>query len=417
MARLAAAGHEILGYDTVMPVFSVVQKSAALGCEMAWGDPEMMPGALSHPFAGDAPIRIPAGWMDPPSIRVVLDALSLLRRQYGDRVVIVGKAMGPWSLSYHMMGVEEFLISTITDPGRARRSLEALTEVTIAFARAQVHAGADNAQCLHNVQPMKGRNPMNRDTARQLVNVVATVLMIAVNILATTLPLNGQDTGAISDRFAIYFVPAGYVFSIWGLIYLAVIGFAVFQALPSQRENPRLRRVGYLYALTSVLNIVWLFLWHYNVFAGTLVVMLGLLASLIAVYLRLGIGVATVKTAEKWLVNVPFSIYLGWITVATIANASQLLFYLKWNGLGVNPQFWAVIMIGAATIVALLMALTRRDIAYLLVLVWALAGIGAKHLAAPAVTAAAWLATVLIVLMVIFLAVRSFRPRHLAAPG
>jgi len=143
MARLAAAGHEILGYDTVMPVFSVVQESAALGCEIAWGDPEMMPGALSHPFAGDAPIRIPAGWMDAPSIRVVLDALSLLRRQYGDRVVIVGKVMGPWSLSYHMMGVEEFLISTITDSGRARRSLEALTEVTIAFARAQVQAGAD----------------------------------------------------------------------------------------------------------------------------------------------------------------------------------------------------------------------------------------------------------------------------------
>jgi MtaA/CmuA family methyltransferase len=143
MARLAAAGHEILGYDTIMPVFSVVQEAAALGCEINWGDPEMMPGAISHPFAGDAPLRIAAGWMQSPSIQVVLDALSLLRRQYGDRVVIVGKAMGPWSLSYHMMGIEEFLISTITDPGRARRSLEVLTEVTIAFARAQAQAGAD----------------------------------------------------------------------------------------------------------------------------------------------------------------------------------------------------------------------------------------------------------------------------------
>jgi hypothetical protein len=258
---------------------------------------------------------------------------------------------------------------------------------------------------------------MNRDAARQLVNVVATVFMIAVNIMATTLPLNGQDTGAISDRFAIYFVPAGYVFSIWGLIYLALIGFSVFQALPSQRENARLRRVGYLYALSSVLNIIWLFLWHYNVFAGTLIVMLGLLATLIAIYMRLGNGITPVKTAEKWLVNVPFSIYLGWITVATIANASQFLFYLNWNGLGINPQIWAVIMIGAATIVGLLMALSRRDIAYLLVLVWALAGIGVKHLAAPAVSAAAWLAAVLLVLMVIFLTVRSFRPRHLASAG
>ena len=258
---------------------------------------------------------------------------------------------------------------------------------------------------------------MNRDVVRQLVNVVATVLMIAVNVMANALPLNGQNTGDISDRFAIYFVPAGYVFSIWGLIYLGLIGFTVYQALPSQRENPRLRRVGYLYAVSSALNIIWILLWHYNIFVGTIIAMLGLLASLIAIYVRLGIGVTPVRTVEKWLVNVPFSIYLGWITVAIIANASQLLFYLNWNGWGINPQAWAIIMIGAATIVGLLMTLLRRDIAYLLVLVWALAGIGVKHLAAPAVSAAAWFATVLVVLMVIFLIVRSFRPRHLATAG
>ena len=258
---------------------------------------------------------------------------------------------------------------------------------------------------------------MNRDTIRQIVNIIATVLMIVVNILANALPLNGQETGAISDRFAIYFVPAGYVFSIWGLIYLFLIGFTVYQALPAQRENARLRRVGYLYALSSALNIIWIFLWHYNVFVGTIIAMLGLLATLIAIYVRLGIGVTPVKAAEKWLINVPFSIYLGWITVATIANASQLLRFLNWGGWGIAPQAWAILMIAAATIVALLMALTRRDIAYLLVLVWALAGIGVKHLAAPAVSAAAWFAAVLIVLMIVFVAVRSFRPRHLAATG
>jgi hypothetical protein len=258
---------------------------------------------------------------------------------------------------------------------------------------------------------------MNRDTARQLVNVVATIAVIVVNVLANALPLNGQETGAISDRFAIYFVPAGYVFSIWGLIYLGLIGFAVYQALPAQRENPRLRRVGYLYAISSVLNIAWIFFWHYNVFPATLVVMLGLLASLIAIYVRLGIGITPVRSAEKWLVNVPFSIYLGWITVATIANATQLLYYLKWSGWGINPQIWTVIMILAATLVALLMTATRRDIAYLLVLVWALAGIGMKHLTTPAVSAAAWIATLLIVGMVVFLAVRSFRPKSLASPA
>lgn len=155
MAALAATGHEVLGYDTVMPVMSVTQEAAALGCEVDWGYARMMPGVRSHPFAGARPERsdrkgggglaeaIPAGWMEAPSIQVVLEALGLLRRALGDRVVIVGKVMGPWTLSYHMMGVEEFLISTIRDPDRARRSLEALLPVTIAFARAQMQHGAD----------------------------------------------------------------------------------------------------------------------------------------------------------------------------------------------------------------------------------------------------------------------------------
>ena len=147
MAALAATGHEVLGYDTVMPVFSVTQEAAALGCEMDWGYSQMMPGVRSHPFSDrdgeDFSGAIPAGWIEAPSIQVVLEALTLLRKALGDRVVIVGKVMGPWTLSYHMMGVEEFLISTIRHPDRARRSLEALLPVTIAFARAQMQQGAD----------------------------------------------------------------------------------------------------------------------------------------------------------------------------------------------------------------------------------------------------------------------------------
>jgi [methyl-Co(III) methanol-specific corrinoid protein]:coenzyme M methyltransferase len=143
MARLAAVGHTVLSYDTVMPIFSVTQEAAALGCEVNWGHPEMMPGVRSHPFAETDDPSLPKDWLDAPSVRVVLDALGILRREYGERVVVVGKVMGPWSLSYHMMGVEDFLVSTLGDPDRARRSLEVLKEVTIAFARAQMKAGAD----------------------------------------------------------------------------------------------------------------------------------------------------------------------------------------------------------------------------------------------------------------------------------
>jgi MtaA/CmuA family methyltransferase len=143
MAQLAAAGHELLGYDTVMPVFSVTQEAAALGCQVDWGAPEMMPGVRSHPFDKTDRLSIPEGWIEAPSIQVVLEALGLLRRALGERVVIVGKVMGPWSLSYHIMGVEEFLVSTLLDPDRVRRCLEVLKTVTIAFARAQMQAGAD----------------------------------------------------------------------------------------------------------------------------------------------------------------------------------------------------------------------------------------------------------------------------------
>jgi benzodiazapine receptor len=242
---------------------------------------------------------------------------------------------------------------------------------------------------------------MKKDTLRQWVNVLAVVATLVINGLANALPLNGLTTGEISDRFQVYFVPAGYVFSIWGLIYVALVAFAVYQALPSQRNNPRLRRIGYLFALSCLANIAWLFLWHYEVFPLTLVAMLALLLLLIAIYLRLAIGRAQVSTAEKWLVHVPFSIYLGWITVATIANVTSLLDYLNWNGWGISPEAWTVIMLVAAVGIASAVSLTRGDVAYMLVIVWAFAGIAVKHAGTPVVATAAWVATVLVALMLV----------------
>ena len=143
MADLAAAGHEILGYDNVMPVFSVVQEAAALGCEVDWGDPESMPVERTHPYADPEDIRIPSDFMERPSIKVVLQAISLLRRRYGSEVAIVGKCMGPWTLSYHLHGVQQFLLETVLDADRVRRFLDVLKEITVLFGRAQIEAGAD----------------------------------------------------------------------------------------------------------------------------------------------------------------------------------------------------------------------------------------------------------------------------------
>ncbi|MEJ2207512.1 MAG: tryptophan-rich sensory protein [Anaerolineae bacterium] len=218
-----------------------------------------------------------------------------------------------------------------------------------------------------------------RDIVRQIVNVIGTVLLITVNVLANTLPLNGLNTGEFSDRFDVYFVPAGYVFAIWGLIYVALAAFTVYQALPSQRENPHLRRIGYLYALSCVANVAWLFLWHYEQFVWTLAAMLPLLVLLIAIYLRLRIGRLRVPPAETWLVHVPFSIYLGWITVATIANVTQVLDFVNWSGWGLAAEWWAIIMLVVGGVVASLVSLTRGDVAYVLVIVWAFAGIVVKQ--------------------------------------
>lgn len=143
MAELAAAGHEIAGFDTIMPEFSVVQESAALGCNIDWGHNLKMPVATNHPVQEVDQIKIPENILEKPSLRVVLDAISLLRREYGDRVSIVGKVMGPWTISYHLASTEEFLVWTITDPDKVRGYLDRLKEVSIAFARAQLQAGAD----------------------------------------------------------------------------------------------------------------------------------------------------------------------------------------------------------------------------------------------------------------------------------
>ncbi len=143
MAGLAAAGHTLLGFDTVMPVFSVVQEAAALGCQVDWGTVDMMPAVRTHPFADQEHFALPMGWQEKPPIQVVLEALRLLRQELGGQAVIVGKVMGPWTLSYHMLGMDEFLIGTLLTPDRVRRSLQVLKEVTVAFARMQLEAGAD----------------------------------------------------------------------------------------------------------------------------------------------------------------------------------------------------------------------------------------------------------------------------------
>jgi len=241
-----------------------------------------------------------------------------------------------------------------------------------------------------------------KDTLRQIANLVTVVIALTVNILASALPLNGQNTGEISDRFQVYFVPAGYVFSIWGIIYIGWIAFVIYQFRSEQKKSPRLRRLGYLFALSGIFNAGWLFCWHYNQFGLSVLVMLMLLGLLIASYLRLNVNRSSNSRAERWSVDIPFSVYLGWITVAAVANITDWLYLIGWNGFGIAPTTWAVIMIAVASVVGLLMAITRRDAAYLFVLVWSFVGIAVKQAPAPNVVIAAWIGAALMLVLAIY---------------
>jgi len=242
-----------------------------------------------------------------------------------------------------------------------------------------------------------------------LINALALALTLLVNGLASGLPLNGQTTGQISDRFDVYFVPAGYVFSIWGLIYAALIAFVVYQFLPAHRDSPAAGRIGWLFAASCAANIAWIFCWHYELFPLALVTMLFMLGCLISIYLRLDIGGDDAPRPDRWFVHAPFSLYLGWITVATIANTTQLLDYLAWGRWGLAAETWMVVMLAVAVALAAVVAWRRRDVVYLLVLVWALAGIGVKQEAVALIATGAWVAAGAIALLALASLVRPLR--------
>lgn len=228
---------------------------------------------------------------------------------------------------------------------------------------------------------------VNKGAFLQGINVVAFIVTVAVNVLAgSTTLLGGVTSGAVSDQYPTLITPAGYTFSIWGIIYTLLLVFIVYQALPRNREQPFVGQVGVLFALSSVLNVFWLILWHYEFITSSVALMLALLATLIAIYLRLGIGRADISLREKVCVHVPFSVYLGWITVASIANVAVALRFVDWGGGGIDPVTWAVLVIGVALVITLAAIVLRKDAAYSLVIVWALVGIRAKQLETQAVT-------------------------------
>ncbi|MFH0769302.1 MAG: hypothetical protein V1932_07025 [Chloroflexota bacterium] len=224
----------------------------------------------------------------------------------------------------------------------------------------------------------------SRILSLSILNLIGFLGTVIVNGLANALPLNNKTTGELSDQYPNLFVPTGLTFSIWGVIYILLAIFVIYELIVAIKKDTQkssfIGNIGVVFFVSSLANIGWIFAWHYEVLPLSLVLMLLLLGSLITIYLRLRIGKSDSTRSEKYLVHLPFSIYLGWITIATIANVTALLVDVNWNTFGLGEQFWTAAVIIAGIAITLSILFTRKDIFYCLVVDWALLGILLKRL-------------------------------------
>jgi len=215
------------------------------------------------------------------------------------------------------------------------------------------------------------------------LNLIGFIAVVAVNAMATLLPINDITTGELSDKYPNLFVPAGITFSIWGIIYILLALFIIYELSVAFRRNKGekqiFEKIGTLFFISCIFNVGWIFAWHYEIVLLSLIIMILLLITLISIYLRIGTGRPGARNPEKFFVNIPFSVYLGWITIATIANVTAYLVDIGWDGAGISEQLWTVIVIAVGVIITLLTLFTRNDIFYSLVFIWALAGIIIKR--------------------------------------
>ncbi|MFW6231115.1 MAG: tryptophan-rich sensory protein [Nanoarchaeota archaeon] len=219
-----------------------------------------------------------------------------------------------------------------------------------------------------------------KNSSIKILAGLAYIAMVVVNFLANSLPINGRSTGAISDAYPNLFAPAGLTFSIWGLIYLLLAGYVLYQfiAKNSKKKEALLKRINILFVATSAANISWIFAWHYDFIGLSVLIMTILLVLLIRVadILR----VEKLKSLETLCISTPFSIYFGWITVAAVANITVFLVSIRWNGFGIAEVVWTSVVLLVGTVIGTLRMLKDKNIAYGLVLIWAYLGILIKHI-------------------------------------
>ena len=224
-----------------------------------------------------------------------------------------------------------------------------------------------------------------------ILNILGLVLVLVLNAMANALPINGFNTGQVSAFYPNLFVPAGFTFSIWSLIYLMMIGFVAVSVkwmwhAPDMPTGKLAQAVSPLFLLTCLVNAGWILAWHYLMTGLSVFIMLVFLSLLILIYLKMQPFRESLSGFRKFFLYSFFIVYLGWISVATIANITALLVKMKWTGLGLEPAYWSLTMMAVAILLGLLFIVKKRDHAFAWVIAWALFGIhGAQSERTPAI--------------------------------
>ena len=250
---------------------------------------------------------------------------------------------------------------------------------------------------------------MIRTTSDWGGNIIAFSLTIALNAMATSIPLGGQTPPEISARYPSLFTPAGFTFSIWGVIYLGLLLFIIYQALPSQRTNESLSRISLLFKVNCVANAAWILAWHYDFLILSVLIMAGILGTLVGIYRVLDSARNTAPSVERVLVHLPFRLYTAWISVAAIANISTVQTAMGWDNLGTDAITWTLLKLALAAVIGATVIARKADIAFILVVAWAAFGISVMQEGTPAVAGAALCLAMLAVMLAIVTSVRCVR--------
>jgi hypothetical protein len=228
--------------------------------------------------------------------------------------------------------------------------------------------------------------------------VVAILATLLVNTLSNFFPPGGQNVGEIANTIlsGVLITPANYAFIIWGLIYVGLIAYGIYQLQPDQQHNPNFWRMNKLLIVACIAQIIWIFCFTLQFFSLSIVPMLGILLSLLGIYVNLEIGAGQPLWQQRWLVQIPFSVYTAWISVATIVNVASALYVAGWDGWGLSDAMWTAIMLVVGGLVAASIAAMLRDVPFVLVFAWAYSAIALRHTDIPTIWITAVVVTVLL---------------------